>query len=153
MKIPRDFADLLEAFAAQGVQYLVVGGYAVGAHDVPRFTKDIDLLIDATPENRDRCTLALQEFGAPDAVVAAMRDAGPDDVVWLGQPPLRIDLLQSIPGIDFAQAWPRRLTLDLEGLSIEVIGLQDLIAAKQAAARPQDRRDARALRRKLAAGR
>lgn len=146
MAIPQDFVDLLAEFAQAQVRYMVVGGYAVGVHDVPRFTKDIDLLIDPVADNVARCASALQAFGAPEAVVDAMRRAGPDDVVWLGHPPLRIDLLLWIPGVVFDQAWERRVQTEWSGTPVAVLGLDDLIAAKRAAGRPQDRLDERALR-------
>jgi hypothetical protein len=146
MQMPQDFVDLLAAFAQAQVRYLVVGGYAVGVHDVPRFTKDIDLLIEPTAENVARCAQALQAFGAPAGVVQSMCDAGRDDVVWLGHAPLRIDLLQWIPGVAFAQAWERKTRVEWSGTPVWVIGLDDLIAAKVAAGRPQDKVDAQALR-------
>jgi hypothetical protein len=82
-----------------------------------------------------------------------MRSAGPDDVVWLGHPPLRIDLLLWIPGVVFGQAWERRVQTEWSGTPVAVLGLDDLIAAKRAAGRPQDRLDVRALRKAQASKR
>jgi len=146
MRLPRDFADLLAAFDAAHVRYLVIGGYAVGAHHVPRFTKDIDLLLDSAPDNMARSAEALTTFGAPDHIVAALRASRRDDVVWLGQPPLRIDLLQVVPGVDFDSAWERRLEAEWGGARVQVIGLDDLIASKLAAGRQKDKADVRALK-------
>jgi hypothetical protein len=85
-------------------------------------------------------------FGAPDHIVAALRASRRDDVVWLGQPPLRIDLLQVVPGVDFDSAWERRLEAEWDGARVQVIGLDDLIASKLAAGRQKDKADVRALK-------
>lgn len=146
---PKDFVELLEAFGALGTRYLVVGGYAVGFHGVPRFTKDLDLLIAPDPDNVQRRADALQRFGAPDEVVAAMRASTRDDVIWLGKPPLRVDILQSIPGVDFESAWPSRMQVQWLGVSVSVIGVSELVRSKLAVGRPQDRLDAKALQRQM----
>lgn len=149
MASPRDFVELLVVFGELGVRYLVVGGYAVGFHGVPRFTKDLDLLIAADGPNVQRCAEALQRFGAPGEVVAAMRGSTQDDVVWLGKPPLRIDILQTIPGVEFESAWTNRVEFQWLGVTATVIGATELVASKLAAGRPQDRLDAKALARLL----
>ena len=145
MDVPPDLIDLLSAFAAAEVRYLLVGGHAVAAHGQPRSTKDIDLWLAPGVENVGRACAALAGFGVPAELVTALRNASPDEIVWLGRPPTRIDLLQSIPAVDFEDAWPRRLVVDLNGISVPVLGKADLIRNKQAVGRPQDRRDVRLL--------
>jgi hypothetical protein len=145
MEIPSDLIELFSAFADAGVQYLLVGGHAVAAHGRPRSTKDVDLWLAPERDNIARACLALAHFGVPGEIVAALRGAGLEDIVWLGRPPTRIDLLQSLPAVSFADAWPRRLIIELSGVSIPVLGKDDLIRNKQAVGRPQDRRDVRAL--------
>jgi hypothetical protein len=145
MEIPSDLIELFSAFADTEVRYLLVGGHAVAAHGRPRSTKDVDLWLAPDPENIARACLALAKFGVPAEIVAALRGAGIDDIVWLGRPPTRVDLLQSLPAVSFEDAWPRRLTVELNGVSIPVLGKDDLIRNKQAVGRPQDRRDVRAL--------
>src|SRR6186713_128741 len=98
-QLPPDFADLLTAFAAAEVRYLIIGGYAVGYHDRPRTTKDLDVLLDADPENVRRACDALLTFGAPASVVSQLRTSADDEIVWMGIPPLRIDLLKNAPGV------------------------------------------------------
>lgn len=145
MEIPQDLISLFSEFAAGGVRYLVVGGHAVAAHGRPRATKDVDIWLDSTPDNIARAGDALLRFGVPGQIVDALRTASVDEIVWLGRAPLRIDLLQSLPALEFAEAWPRRLIVPLGAVDVCVVGKADLIANKLAVGRPQDRRDARAL--------
>lgn len=91
MPLHPDFRDLLAVFAAHDVDYLVVGGYAVGFHARPRFTKDIDLWVGHSPENLKRARVALEEFGAPAAMLEQLESALDEDVLWMGVPPVRID--------------------------------------------------------------
>lgn len=142
-----DFKDLLTAFAEEQVRYLLVGGYAVSFHARPRSTKDIDLWIDAAPANVARACAALSRFGAPEAIVQALRGGDADDIVWFGVPPTRVDLLRRIDGVNFEPAYSRRVETEWDGVPVSVIGSSDLIAAKRAAGREQDLRDVRALER------
>ncbi len=130
MNLPPDLIELFSAFAAIGVRYLLVGGHAVAAHGRPRTTKDVDLWLEPKPENVERACRALASFGVPPDIVEALRSAGPDDIVWLGRAPVRIDFLQSLPGVDFKSSWARRITIDVEGTLVCVIGKEDLIANK-----------------------
>jgi hypothetical protein len=150
MDLPRDLIDLFSAFGAAGVRYLLVGGHAVSAHGRPRSTKDVDLWLG--PERADiaRACSALANFGAPKDIVEALRRAGPDEIVWLGRAPTRIDLLRSLPGVEFESAWARRLTMELQGVPVPVIGKDDLIRNKLAVGRPRDRRDVRSLQANVA---
>lgn len=99
MDLSHDFTDLLAALENAKAEYLLVGGYAVSIHSKPRFTKDIELLIEASPENLDRVALALEEFGAPRQAVDDVRTCAVDEIVWFGSPPGRVDILKSIPGV------------------------------------------------------
>ena len=142
----KDFQDILRAFNARKVKYLVVGGFAFGVHLEPRTTKDIDLWIRTDPENAKAVFQALAEFGAP---IAGMT---PDDftdgtIFQMGQPPERIDILQQVSGLDFDSAWEHRL----EGFIEEdtpalVISKDDLIRNKLASGREQDLLDVKRLR-------
>jgi len=138
MRIHQDFVDLLREFAVSGVRYLVIGGYAVGFHDRPRTTKDLDLLLDPSDANIMRACSALRTFGAPAQVIVDLSRASDDEVVWMGQPPLRIGFLRKADGVDFAAAFLEKAQLRIDEVDIDVLGLEDLIAAKQAAGRPQD---------------
>ena len=145
MDLPRDLIELFSAFGAAGARYLLVGGHAVSAHGRPRSTKDVDLWLGPERADIERACRALADFGAPKDIVEALRRAGPDEIVWLGRAPTRIDLLRSLPGVEFEAAWSRRITMDLQGVPVPVIGKDDLIRNKLAVGRPQDRRDVRSL--------
>ncbi len=145
MDLHPDLIDLLTEFESSGVEYLVVGGWAVSIHSEPRYTKDLDILIGAAPENLERVVTALQGYGAPPGLVQDVRTMKPQEFVFFGTPPARIDLLREIPGVDFAAAWTRRKRVVWQGINVDVIGFEDLYAAKRAANRPRDRDDLRKL--------
>lgn len=136
--LPPDFKELLEEFARAKVELVLVGGYAVAFHGRPRATKDIDLVLRGSPENLARAADALTAFGAPPNVIAAVRVMKPSEVVFMGQPPLRIDLLRTIDGVDSEELFARSVGTTLDGVDLRVIALDDLIANKTAAGRPQD---------------
>ena len=147
IQLPPDFSELIAAFDAYGVEYLVVGGYAVGAHGRPRATKDLDLWIGGGA-NLDRVAAALAAFGLPVSLVETARGLGEDEVLFFGRPPARVDLLRSISGVTFDAARARAVPMRLgarEG--VPVIHIDDLIANKRSAGRPQDLADAAALER------
>ena len=144
--LPRDLIDLLAEFDAAGVEYLIVGGQALALHGRPRFTKDADLWLHDTEANIKAATDALVRFGAPPATIEGLREAQGLDVVWMGQPPLRIDLMKSVPGGDFADAWAQRWSISIAETKVQVVDRQTLIALKQTSGRPQDLVDADLLR-------
>lgn len=146
--LPPDFVDLLAAFADAEVRYLVIGGYAVGFHDRPRATKDLDLLLAGDAVNVERACQALGAFGAAPATIEALRSSANDEVVWFGVPPVRVDLLKSAPGVDFDLAFARRVVMQTSDLTLPVVSLDDLIMMKRAADRDQDRADVRRLERR-----
>ena len=147
MSLPPDLVEMLSAFADAEVRYLVVGGHAVSLHARPRTTKDLDLWLDAAPENIERACSALLRFGVPTSLVAELRAARPDEIVWMGRIPARIDFLQTVPGLEFEASWERRVTADIAGVPVQFIGRDDLLVNKRIVGRPQDRRDVRALER------
>lgn len=147
MKFPPDLVAVLAAFGGKGVRYLVVGGHAVGVHARPRSTKDLDVWLDHDPSNIARACKALHDFGAPANVVEALRTATRDEIVWMGRVPARIGFLLSIPGATFESAWPNRVDIRTDGVTVHVIGKRDLIANKRAVGRPRDKSDVRALER------
>jgi predicted nucleotidyltransferase len=137
----KEFAGLLNA---NGVEYLVVGGYALAAHGHPRYTGDIDFWVSPAPSNIERLLKALHEFGFGSLGLVAA-DFTPDTVIQLGHPPRRIDLLTRIDGVEFPSCWERRETFDSDGLQLHLIALDDFKANKRAAGRLKDQADLQAL--------
>jgi hypothetical protein len=145
--LANDLRELLLAFNENGVEYLVVGGYAVGIHAEPRATKDLDIFIHPNQTNAEAVYRALATYGAPLAgVTPADFCSDPNSVFQVGQPPLRVDILQQIDGIDFDDAWRRRIEASLGDVSVHVISADDLIRNKLASGRLQDLADAEAIR-------
>ena len=136
-----DFRELLKIFEKHKIRYLVVGAYAVMKYTEPRFTKDLDLWIATDPENANSVYVALKEFGAPLANLSADDFTHPDYFYQMGIPPLRVDMMISIPGVKFEGAWRNREVVELDNLKIPFISRSDLIRGKQASGRPQDKID------------
>ena len=147
MDLHPDFRDLLAEFVRCEVRFVLLGGYAVAHHGRPRATKDMDLLVSGAPDNLARVAKALDAFGAPTNVVAAARTLGPTEIVYLGVPPVRIDILRSADGIDPEQAVERGVEVELGEVVVPVISLPDLIANKRASGRVQDLADVALLER------
>jgi hypothetical protein len=119
----------------------VVGGYAVALHGHPRYTKDIDIWIELTPENADRVVQALEQFGFGSLGLKPADFLEPSQVIQLGYPPRRIDLLTSLKGVDFNDCYQDRTTIFIEGVNIDFIDLANLKKNKQATGRHQDLAD------------
>ncbi|MEI9952861.1 MAG: nucleotidyl transferase AbiEii/AbiGii toxin family protein [Pseudomonadota bacterium] len=147
MDLHPDFKDLLVEFDRFGVRYALLGGYAVGYHSKPRATKDLDLLISGLHGNLERVAAALVAFGAPAHVIEIVRTLSPNEIAHFGVPPVRVDLLRSADGIDAEGAIARAQPARLDDLSIPVLTIDDLIANKRAAKRPQDLADVALLER------
>ena len=137
----RDFVEMLFALSEAGADYLVVGAHALAAHGSPRATGDLDLWVRPTPANAARVLEALRRFGAPLFDLTVDDLTGPDTVFQIGLPPSRIDVLSGVSGVEFADAWPRRVLLAIEGMTVPVIGREDFVANKRAAGRPKDLAD------------
>ena len=132
---------MLSALSEENVEFLLVGAFALAAHGLPRATGDIDIWIRPSDANAARVWRALGRFGAPTFDLTLADLAAPDVVFQIGVAPRRIDILTSIDGVTFDQAWPQRLTVEMEGLAIPVIGRAHLIENKRAAGRPKDLAD------------
>jgi len=145
----RDYEEFLAALNAHGVRYLVAGAHAVAHHARPRATKDLDILLDPDPENAQRALAALREFFGGAELGFGVQDlTDPRWVIQLGVAPVRIDLLSQLPGCpSFEKAWSARVEAHFGPAKAHYLGLDDLIRAKEAAGRAQDRADLRALRR------
>jgi hypothetical protein len=133
-----DFRDMLSAFRAEGVEFLLVGAYALAVHGLPRATGDLDLWIGIAGDNPNRVWRALKRFGAPLDGLTIPDLARADMVVQIGIAPQRVDVLTGIDGVEFPAAWAARLEVELDGLVIPVLSRELLIRNKRAAGRPQD---------------
>ena len=145
MFVNSDFSDLLRIFNDNKVKYLVIGGYAFGQYAEPRYTKDLDLWIATGFQNAAAVYKALKEFGAP--LLDMTEDDFADEGYFyqMGYPPVRIDVLMGIPGIEFETAWNNRLESYFDDLLVNFISKEDLITTKIASGRPQDLLDAESL--------
>lgn len=143
--------ELLRAFNAHAVKYIVVGGYAYGVHAEPRATKDLDLFIRSDKENSEAVFCALAHYGAPlDGLTPA--DFRDGTIFQIGQPPARIDILQHIDGVSFDEAWENRIQGLIDGETpAAVISRDDLIRNKLASGREQDLLDVKKLRNRASA--
>lgn len=145
MKWNQDYFDMFAALNAVNVRYLIVGAYAVGFHAEPRTTKAIALWVEAAAENAQRLYKALAEFGAP-LEHATVEDFSNTEMVFqIGVPPNRIDIIMSLEGIAFEEAWQARVETSYDGQKVFMIGREELIAVKKIAGRPQDVEDVKAL--------
>ena len=136
-----DFKELLLAFNGHHVEYLIVGAHALAAYGHVRATKDLDVWVRPDRENAQRVLSALADFGAPlgDLTIEDLSKTG--TIFQIGMPPLRIDVITEIDGVDFANAWPDRLEIGFGGVPALVISRHHLITNKKAAARLQDLAD------------
>jgi hypothetical protein len=141
-----DFKELLNLLEKHKVRYLVVGGYAVMKYTEPRFTKDLDVWVSTDKENSQAVYSALKEFGAPLKNLTSADFAKEGYFYQMGNPPFRLDVMMSIPGVTFESAWKNQEKVQLGGLVIPFISKNDLIKAKEAGGRPQDLIDAKELK-------
>ena len=140
-----EFVEMLSALSEADAEFLVVGAHALAAHGVPRATGDLDLWVRSTPENAKKVLAALQKFGAPLFDLSVQDLSTPEIVFQIGVAPLRIDILTSITGVDFEEAWTRRKEMELGGVRFGVISREDLIRNKRATGRPKDLLDVESL--------
>lgn len=140
-----DFKELLLAFNAHNVEYLIVGAHALAAHGHIRATKHLDLWVRPDEKNAQRVLHALSEFGAPLGELTAQDLSKKDTIFQIGLPPLRIDIITAIEGVEFADAWPDRVETVFGGEPAFVISRRHLITNKKTAARLQDLADVQQL--------
>jgi hypothetical protein len=133
-----DFVDLLRAFAAADVRFLIVGAYALAHHGRPRATGDLDVWVDPTPENAVRVMSALAAFGAPLAGVTEEDFSRPGIVLQIGVPPGRIDILTELTAITFEEAWPGRDEGRFGDLTVGFLGREAFVRNKRATGRAKD---------------
>ena len=137
----QDFVELLRAFVAADVRFLIVGAYALALHGRPRATGDLDVWVEPSPENAPKVMTALSAFGAPMAGISAADFARPGVAYQIGVAPGRIDVLTDLTGLTFAEAWSDRLRHSFGDVDVDFIGKSSFIRNKRAVGRPKDLAD------------
>ena len=145
MPLPKDWRAFIESLNSNGVEYLVVGAVALAHHGYPRYTGDLDILIRSSETNGRRLEAALEAFGFGQLGLAAGDFIRPERVIQLGVAPNRIDLLTSITGVSFDEAWAGRSPAEVDGVPVNFIGRAELIRNKRSTARARDRADVSSL--------
>ncbi len=138
MKLHKDLHEFVELLNSAGVRYVVVGGHAVAFHGYPRYTGDIHFLIESSEDNAARVEKVLRDFGFGQTGFQTKDFLEPESIVQLGLPPNRIDLLTSISGVTFSEAWANRVPGLLDGVPVSFLGREDLLRNKRASGRPKD---------------
>jgi hypothetical protein len=145
MEIQKDFRELLELFNAHKVEYIIVGGYALAFHGAPRFTGDIDLLVKPDTKNAGRILAALKEFGFGSLNLCESDFICRGNVIQLGVPPVRIDIMTSLTGVDWEKAKAGKVAADYGGTAAYFLGKKEFILNKKALGRKKDLADLEAL--------
>jgi hypothetical protein len=145
MEPDQEFREFAELFLSHGVKFMIIGGYAVTAHGHPRYTGDIDFFVERSQENAERIVTALQEFFGPLPEIKVENFLDETRMSQFGLPPYRIDILTSISGVKFEEAYPRRILASLAGGKVPFMGLEDLKQNKNSTGRHKDLGDLDAL--------
>jgi hypothetical protein len=140
--LSKDFKEFIELLNAHNVRYLVVGGYAVAFHGYPRYTKDLDVWIELSPENANNVIQALDVFGFGSLGLKPEDFLESDQIIQLGYPPNRIDILMTLKEIKFEDCYNQRIEIQIQGIKTNFIDLENLKQNKRATGRPQDLADA-----------
>ena len=139
--LSRDFKEFIESLNASNVRYLVVGGYAVALHGYVRYTKDLDVWIEPKLQNANNVLSALTAFGFGSLDITADDFLEEGNIIQLGYPPNRIDLITSLKGLMFENCYPERVQVEIQGVLIDFIDIENLKTNKKATGRPQDLAD------------
>ncbi len=145
MVLNEDFKEFIQLLNANEVKYLVVGGYAVAFHGYPRYTKDLDFWLWIDQQNAEKTVKTLKDFGFGSLGLTPEDFLDPDNIIQLGSPPNRIDLITEVTGLDFNACYQNRQEVEFEGVKVSFVALEDLITNKKATGRLQDLADAEKL--------
>jgi predicted nucleotidyltransferase len=137
----QDFKEFIQSLNDNKVKYLVVGGYAVALHGYPRYTKDMDIWVDMSAENAEKIVKALDTFGFGSLGIEASEFTIENQMLQLGNPPGRIDILTTLPGVEFSKCYSSRTIIEVDGVSVNFIDLENLKKNKKATGRHQDLAD------------
>jgi len=145
VKLSKDLREFIALLNSHGVDYVVVGGHAVAFHGYPRFTGDIDFFVRAEVDNAQKLLSALAAFGFAGLGIALEDFSTPEQIIQLGQPPNRIDLLTTISGVSFVEAWQTRVFATIDELPVAFLGKDALLRNKRASGRRKDLADVESL--------
>lgn len=140
-QLNQDFLEFIELLEAEKVDYLIVGGYAVGLHGFPRYTGDIDFFVEISTENAGRILRVFEKFGFGDIGLTLGDFLEKDFVVAIGREPRKIQVLTGIDGVSFNECFGRKIEVEIGQINMKFIGKDDLIRNKAASGRPKDRID------------
>lgn len=141
IRLPEDFKEFLKLLEAKDVEYLLVGGYAVGLYGYPRPTGDIDFWVSNSPANAEKVTDVLRAFGFDSSELSAELFTLEKSIVRMGVAPFKIEVITHIDGVVFDSCYGRRLESEIDGRRVKVINLEDLLVNKRASGRPKDIND------------
>jgi predicted nucleotidyltransferase len=144
-QLQKDLSEFVALLNSLNVEFVIVGGHAVAFHGHPRFTGDIDFLVNPSKDNAERVLAVLTAFGFGSLPITVDDLTAPERVVQLGQPPNRIDILTSISGVSFQEAWDTRVAGDAGGHTVNFLGWDALIQNKTASGRDKDQADVKTL--------
>ncbi len=139
--LPPDFKELLKLFNAHQIEYLLIGGYAVGYYGYPRATADMDLWVAVNPQNAGKIVSVLKEFGFDLPELSEELFLKDDQVVRMGLPPIRIEIVTTISGVNFRECYAEKVSADLDGVKVDIISLNHLKINKKASGRHKDLND------------
>ncbi|HSN78015.1 MAG TPA: DUF6036 family nucleotidyltransferase [Anaerolineae bacterium] len=139
--LSQDFKEFVQSLNDNGVRYLIVGGYAVALHGHPRYTKDLDVWLWLDRDNALQVIAALDQFGFGTLGLKPEDFLVADQIIQLGYPPNRIDLLTSLPGVEFGECYDERVVVEIDGVAVNFIDLENLRRNKLASGRYQDLAD------------
>ncbi len=140
-KLPNDFREFFKLLNEHKVKYLLIGGYAVGYHGYPRATNDIDIWIENNEENANRIIKTLIEFGFTDTKLSPNMFQSKQNIIRMGRPPMRIEILIDILGVIFEKCYKNKISAEIDGILVDIIGLTDLKENKKATGRHKDLAD------------
>ena len=144
--LPQDFRDFLKLLNSKRIEYLLIGGYAVGYYGYPRATADMDIWIAISKENARKVTEAMKDFGVNTPALSEGIFLEPGKIIRMGYPPIRIEVLTEISGVNFKRCYARREEIKIDGIKIKMISLGDLLKNKKASGRHKDLNDLENLR-------
>jgi len=139
--LPPDFKEFLKLLNDNDVEYLLVGGYAVGYHGYPRATADFDIWIHTTPQNAKKMIRVLRQFGFNVPQLSTKLFLEEDHIIRMGVPPIQIEIITKIDGVEFDECYQRRITDTINGIKVDIINLDDLKKNKKASGRHKDLND------------